>query len=605
MAAQPFLPPENDPLIGLEEREVPSAERERLTRQIEDALERRRAQVTPELLAVKPTKRGLLLPVVVNLSAAVLTAAGVLLLLWYFRMRQDTIALRAGTYLSAEGQLLQTFKRETDQRLRAKDAEIAAIQDQLRRLGEQSAALQASMEKELQARELHLQQDMEARLAAERERLASLGTSTDSIDRRLRELERQGQRQLGTEMDSYRRHLEAVVAEQELALQSSRQEARQALQQASRDRRELLEASNRREADIRAQFEQERRSLRTEALGAEERARAAEQELRSLSERTRTQELLEDQITVYYRRALAAVEARQPQQALAALDALEGLLQGEAVSALPDLADRRGVEYGLIAALRELIRAGSQGPGAAEGQEVLQAQLEQARRDIADQRRQIEGLEGRLRLAAQGSSEDARSAGATIRELEARAGRVNAQLTASEDRAARLEAQLESARADQAAAEQARRGAQESARAEGREAALKDVMRYLQYVSGSAEQKKALEGALLALVRQDPLYRAVTREIQLTTGVGARSPYVFLGVVASVSGGTIVVDPMVELALSAGTLVQVRRASELEREQTIGSGKVVQARAGMVTVVLDSGAAAPAVRDLIYVESRP
>lgn len=634
MPEEPLVPQEHDPLIALEDREVPAGQREEIFRQIEAALERRRSPLGPESLVVHPRKRGILFPLVVNAAALALVAGGVLLLLRTFSLRQEGIALQAGTYLSAEGRLLQELKEETSRRLAAKDAEIAVIQGRLQALGEQSATLKSGLEQELRAREQALRQEIDGRVAAERARLASLGTPAAGIDRRVEELQRQGQRQVDSEIGSFRRELEQKLAQQEAALREAREQARAALDQAGRDRSQVLEDSRAREAQIRGQFERESLALRGQAQAAEERAREAEQALRRLADQMETQRLLADQIDEHLLRALAALEAGVPGGALTALDALEGLLQSEAAGALP--AGRRELDRRLSTALRDLGRARLQRPGgtrddgagaAAQTEPAvagLQAELSRARSDLAQVQselagarselagrdRQIRVLEARLSRTAQSGAGGAAAgaAGAAEKDLQARLDRLGAQLKASEERAARLASQLEAARSDQAAAEQSARAAREEGLAAGREAALKDVMRYLAYITGNAEQRKSLEDSLLALVRQDPLYRAVTREVQLLApgGPGGEAGnYVFLGVVSAVSGPTIVVDPMTERSVSAGALVQLRRSSELDREQMIGTGKVLQVRGGKITVLVDGGGSAPAVRDMAYVESRP
>ena len=150
---------------------------------------------------------------------------------------------------------------------------------------------------------------------------------------------------------------------------------------------------------------------------------------------------------------------------------------------------------------------------------------------------------------------------------------------------------------------------QDSREQQGREAALTEVLRYLNYLSRGTGSRD-LEAQVMAQARSDPLYRAVIREIQILRAGAASSgdlasPYLLLGTVASVSGSQVVIEPLGDVRAAAGAGVQIRRSDTLDREILIARGTVEQIRGGKIHARVDAIVAAgesPRNRDLVYIE---
>ena len=132
---------QDDPLQPIEAAEISPEEREQVLKQIETAIAANRPTTGFDLSVLKAEKRGLLFPLLINLAALVLIAAGVLFLFRFFELRKESITLRQTSYLSAEGTLIQALKRETESRLQAKEQEIASIQERLQRVDREREAL--------------------------------------------------------------------------------------------------------------------------------------------------------------------------------------------------------------------------------------------------------------------------------------------------------------------------------------------------------------------------------------------------------------------------------------------------------------------------------
>jgi len=494
------------------EMEISPEEREQVLREIETAIDESRTPETADLYMVRAEKRGWLFPLLINLAALLLIAAGVFLLSRYFELRRDSITLRRSSYLSVEGNLIQTLKQESENKLQAKEEEVASIQEKLQAVDQERQALKLSLEADLAAKEQELRRQMEAELETEKQRLRSLGASNSGIADQLRALERRQELLIDREIEQYRRQLEAELREKEEELLQSQKLARQALDQANRDRELLL-------AELRKQ-ESERTELEKRLAELSARMQAE----RSIS--TSTSDTVSSD-------AAAALEA-----------------------------------------------------------------------ELAAKREEIEELQSQLRAIV----ED----GVLLNQLQSRVDSLSAQLRNSAEKVNDLNAEVRSLQGEREALSRSLQSAQSEQRdtfEQGRDDALRDVMTFLNFLSGTTENRSEVEKQLLTSARQDPLYRAATREIQILIAGGASgaltSPFLFLGIVSSVSSGRVVVEAMVDLGVSAGSVIQIRRISDIDRELTIAEGTVQQVRGSKITATFKptgSDGQNPAARDPVYVE---
>jgi hypothetical protein len=561
--AQPSAPGDTQPLAPVdllqEDREVSPEERARILKQIERVVAEGRIPVTSEAFSLRSRKSGILFPVLINLAAAVLVVAGILGLSYYFRTQRQTRALSHGTFQSAEGRLLETYQKQSESLLRAKEEQISLARERLR-------GVESTFAARLQAKEQELRQSMDAELAAERERLKAQGGADAEVERRLRELQAQRQAASAAELARYEKELE-------------------------------LER-------LTAEREQER--------------------------------LFSDQIQGAYSLVLRDLQANDLPAASQGLLRLKALLSDPSLAIAPGPKDRRAVDLFLAEALAELVErrsrdaagalasagpaaaaasaaaapappqppasaaavpAPSEQPASAADSELAQ-KLRRTERDLVERERQYQELSRQLRArSAEAEAAQAKNERA-VEELRQKAERLSAQLEAG------AEAQKELA--------QQARAAEDRGQRQGHEAALKEVMAFLDYLSQSSAQRKESQAPLLAQARQDPLYGAVIREIRILAagsrlaGASTAGGYKLLGTVSSVGAGRVTVEKLVELSVKPGSRVQIRRVSDLESEQVIARGIVQQAGAGKITILLDSsakGPQSPAVSDAVYVEA--
>jgi hypothetical protein len=426
-------------------------------------------------------------------------------------------------------------------------------EEQIRQARERFQAAENTLAARLEAREAELRLAMDRELAAERERLQAQGAAAPDIRNRLRDLEARRQAAYMAELGRYAKELELERLTME------------------RDRERLFG----------------------------------------------------DQIVGAYALVVQDLQNSDYLAARKRLQALKSLLADPSLAAIPGLQKRRAVDLALSAALTELVERKSRDaesasgigetdaavperPAASAADSELADRLSKTEKELADSRRLLAEREQQLRnmqqeLGARASEADsAQAKGARMaEELRQKNERLSAQLAAGAEKERELSQQV--------------RAAEERALRRGHEQALKAVMVYLDYLSQSAAQKKETPAQLLAQARQDPLYAAVIREIQiLATGAGlsgasAAGGYKLLGTVSSVGAGRVTVEPLVELNVKPGARVQIRRASDPESVQVIARGIVQQASGNKITVLLDSsakGPLSPAVTDVVYVEAK-
>jgi hypothetical protein len=552
-----------------QEMEISPEEREQVLDQIERALAENRTPRRTDLSALQAEKRGLLFPLLINLAALLLVGAGVLLLFRYFELRKENITLRRSSYLSAEGALIQTLKQETDSRLQAKEEEISSIQLKLQRVDRERQALKLELESDLETKEEQLRRKLEEELNRERERLAALGASEARIADRLQELESQQQDSIDREIADYRRQLDAQLQEKERELLDSQRLSQEALDRANRERAELL-------SELRKQ---------------ESERSAAEQRLTELTARVQAETLMRDQSAAVF----ASVKEH-----------LRGQRYAAAVQDLESLEGNPVVEPYLVDLLKELIQTRqSQAAQRQAREEAEAAKLEAMEARLAAETGKIDELEKQIRAIVASSASDKNANAQLVKRLQGRIESLNAQLKASEAEAERLEADLRSLRAERDALSVSQTDTFE----QGRDDAMRDVMTFLRFLSASEESGGDTENQILALARRDPLFRAATREIQILIAGGGTSgelasPFLFLGIVSSVTSERAVIEAMVDLEVSMGSIIQIRRIMDLEREITIAEGTVQQVRGSKITASFKpvaSGGRGPEPRDPVYV----
>ncbi|MEW5816589.1 MAG: hypothetical protein AB1798_14500, partial [Spirochaetota bacterium] len=149
---------------------------------------------------------------------------------------------------------------------------------------------------------------------------------------------------------------------------------------------------------------------------------------------------------------------------------------------------------------------------------------------------------------------------------------------------------------------------------QGRETAFLDVINFINYLESGGSGNDATGITLTRKAREDLSFRNAIEKIQAIYGKRdtaadegqiLSSQLKFLGTVASVSAGRVVIEPLVSLSVFKGSQIWIKRKSGSREETTIAQGTVSNVSSGKIQADVDRLAQAaqpPTVMDLVYVE---
>jgi hypothetical protein len=309
-----------------------------------------RIKVSQDVFTISPKKKGVLFPVSVNLFALLALAVGILTLAFFFRRGEELLTQETGALSTAEGLLLQELKRESQQRLNEKELEIEQIQGQLARIDQERQNLKVNMEAQVREREESLKAALEEELLSEREKLAEQGISEEDITVRLAALEEQKSIEYNELLTSYADQVENERVENERNLKLLEEEYNQNLSEINDERQQLLTEARQREDELRNQLEQEAAALESEKTKVEE-------ELQRISEQTQRTDLVKTQIIGFYSTVQENINNADFDKAIQTLGSIKSYLNEESIVILPDIQQRREVEFFVIDSLAKLVEA--------------------------------------------------------------------------------------------------------------------------------------------------------------------------------------------------------------------------------------------------------
>ncbi len=338
--------------------------------QINEVLEKNRIDIKSDTFAFTPKKRGNLIPLLINAGAVLILLAGAFFLLSFFNREERSLIRQSSTVLTAEGKLIAALREESEERLNQKDQQISEIQARLEDLRKQAETAKLDTEAKILEREDQLRAELEAELAAERQKLQAEGLSASTINDQLRALEERLTAENQGQLAAFRRQSEEELAEKEAELATLEEQYRQSLLQSRQERSSLQQQFSEREAELQAQFERQ-------AAQAESAQVEVADQLARLREQRQREQLVFDQILSSYNRVEESIEDGRYSTALRDLDNLESYLSQAAIAGLPAVRNRIPVDRFLIASLRRLIEA-ERTPAPGAGAHVREAEPSQA-----------------------------------------------------------------------------------------------------------------------------------------------------------------------------------------------------------------------------------
>ncbi|HEB09679.1 MAG TPA: hypothetical protein ENI06_00520 [Spirochaetales bacterium] len=607
---------------------------------IDNLVSKSRTIATDALFTLKAKKKGVLFPVIINISAIIVICLGIYLFSELFRVEQTNIIQGKINLTSAGSRLIAELKKETEAKLREKSAEIEQIRKHLEELELSRATLKANRNADIKNKEQELIAGLETELEREKARLSEQAITDREMDYKLEVFEENLKLKNALEMEKYRSKLDGAIQEKELELLREEELARGSLQKINKERVVLLE-------EIKKGAETE---LKTTLLPD---SSPAEQELLTLSEAAKREELLNKQITSFYSIIMEQVKASDLEAAARSLDELRDLLQKESVEVPPAVLNRRRIEFFIIDSLKkslspqQLVQAPEKNdtelPGKQEKiiQNMLK-EIETLKLDVLKanvKAANLESLESNLLKEAEILKLDVLKANVKVAGFESLERRINnltaryemykketAKLVYSESEDNYLEAERllynslntegvqyffpgfsELLRNIQ---QRVAGSVEERAMGEGRESALQDIILFVKYLSGlRTEIDEDVYDKIAYQAQKEPLFQAAINEIQ-TLVVGdldkqGENIFNFLGTIAVVSGSQIVIEPLVTLPIEKGSRIIIKRFSEMNKEENIAEGAILQVSdkriLAVVEEILEEGNV-PGEMDMVYVQ---
>jgi hypothetical protein len=334
-----------------------------------------RISAGPEAFALKPRRKGLLFPLVVNLAAIILTSGAVFGLRTMSARKNAEVAETEAVVATAEGRLIQELKRESDSKLQEKDKAIADIQGRLTALDKERSDLAASIEEKVKVREAELRAELAVELERERARLIDQGLSESVIQERLKRFEAEKTAAFRRELDAFQRQAQAERDAAEERFSMLRNEYQSSIASLSEDRKRIQDESKRRESELRASMEAKTKELESQSAEARAGLERARTELARLEEERSQAEAVEDRIIGLYGSVRAALRDRRFEAAAEGAAALAAYLNEPSVAQAPSLQSRRDTDLFVADALASLAKAELSRTGADATKLLAQAEL--------------------------------------------------------------------------------------------------------------------------------------------------------------------------------------------------------------------------------------
>jgi len=348
--AETVLVPQSQPPVQAEDSIISNEEQTDILKEIDRITGQSRISVTPDLFKISALKNGVLFPLLVNLVAIAILGGGIFATKFYFDIKDKEMVQASVEQQSAEGNLIKEIKKETEEKLAAKENEIQDIQANMNRIESERQALEQDMTSKINERQSQLEEEMEAALAAEREKLQAQGVSTDKIDEQIAALKLEQNSIFEEELQSYREEAELEKIELESNLNQLQNEYNSKLVSINEERAKIEAEAQTREAELTERMEARTRELETEKT-------AAQQELQKLTESQEQESLVENQIIGFYKSIEDEIKDGDLDNASVELKNLENYLYDESVTSLTGISKRREIDLFVIDSLSKLIES--------------------------------------------------------------------------------------------------------------------------------------------------------------------------------------------------------------------------------------------------------
>lgn len=300
--------------------------------ELDSVAKRNRISVGPDSFVIESRRNGLLFPLAVNLIAVAATVAIVLSLSMLFRQREVAIAGSSAALDTAEGKLLEEFRRDSDSKLREKDKAIGEIRNKLSSIDKERLELASSIDERVKAKEEELREGMRRELEAEKSRLSDQGLGAAALQAKMKAFEAERASALDKAIAEARAQAAAERAAAASRYEQLRAEYQRSMAQLGDERRRLQEETRSREAALSAAMEAKAKELESQTAAARAGLEQAKSSLARMEEQRYAASLEEDRILGLYGSIRAALRDLRYADAISSANALAAYLKDPAAA---------------------------------------------------------------------------------------------------------------------------------------------------------------------------------------------------------------------------------------------------------------------------------
>ena len=357
---------------------IDAKDRAEISARLNELTRKSRINAEPSTFVVKAKKKGVLMPVVVNLATILGVALAVFFLIRVFGREEAETAENGVALQSTEGKLIAELKKESASQLDAKDREIAEIQQRMAELDRQKNDLTLSMESRIKAKETELKATMAAEIEAERQRLLALGLSEAAVQDRIRKFEAEKNAEFSRQIAAFQKQAEADRSAEEARLAAVRAEYEANMASLADERKKIQAESQKREEALRASLDAKAASMAAENAQNLAGLQAAQAELARLEEQKKKAAGADEKVASLYASVKKALDEKRYADAALQAAALRSYLDDPEVLSLSSMAARRPADVFASESLGELARIQLDRASVDSGKLLRQAELLQS-----------------------------------------------------------------------------------------------------------------------------------------------------------------------------------------------------------------------------------
>ncbi len=344
LRSQPHLRLVKGSQSGYEDFDGTEEERSQIEREIQQAVDDNRIEFDAGSTRIPARNKGNGLPILVNIVAIALTATGAYFLWTLFEREAASISRESALVTSAEGELLNALRAQSEARLAAKEGEIVAIQERISALETERGRLRSESASALAEQEAALRAEFDAAIEAERARLLALDLADGEFDRRIDSFREERRILLDERIATLRNEAATKLARQEQTIEELLTETEGDLQQAEVDREEIA-----------TQAPPAATSSAPGRVASPEEA-VAENLLAELEQQEQQQAVVMDQVFGFYSEVQETLLGGDLDAAAESLAGLRHYLETGPMLTHPELQRRREVELFLVRTLEEQLQ---------------------------------------------------------------------------------------------------------------------------------------------------------------------------------------------------------------------------------------------------------